>query len=352
MRRDIVDQWALKGATFDFVHLMSSMFLHANIMHIVGNMWFLYLFGFAVEGRLRTLKFLVLYLLSGMAGSALQLAVLSSSPNTPNLGASGAIMGVVGAAMYLFPHAQVTILWRFSTYDWPMWGVGLYFLGFDILWGALFMGGDGVGHFAHIGGAVAGVLIAICLRVRRDDEYTSQAKAMLHETKDLSVLAPHELKSLAIADPTNTTITLNWAHRCLRDARGMPADCQETFVRQLPQMMRDHEANIGSVATVVAAMASTQGLFRPHVIMDLATRVERIPDAALATRLYGIVLSDPSSSLQDREAALFRMGVLYETHFLRPQEAVSWYNRLLQESPMGSFADQARMRLKRLQARV
>jgi len=352
VRADIVEAWALKGSNPDFVHLLSSMFLHANPLHIVGNMWFLYLFGFAVEGRLRTIKFLLLYLLSGIAGSALQLIVFADHPNTPSLGASGAIMGVMGAAMYLFPHAQVTILWRFSTYDWPMCGVGLYFLGFDIVEGALFGGADGVGHFAHIGGALAGAIIAFALRARRDDQTTSEAKAMLHETKDLSVLSPHELQALAAADPSNTTITLNWAHRCLRDPRGMPAECRDTFLRQLPKMLKDHEHNISPVAAVVSSLAATPGTFKPHQLMDLATRVERIPDPQLAWMLYNNVLADPASMPQDREASLFRIGLLCENHFLRPQDAAAWYDRLLQEFPMGPFADQARMRLNKLRVRV
>src|SRR5258708_14092126 len=74
IRKDVLDQWGLRPSNFDFMHVMSSMFLHANLMHIIGNMWFLYLFGFAVEGRLKTPRFLILYLLAGFAGDALQLS--------------------------------------------------------------------------------------------------------------------------------------------------------------------------------------------------------------------------------------------------------------------------------------
>jgi membrane associated rhomboid family serine protease len=151
------------------------MFLHANITHIAGNMWFLWIFGSVVEGRLNTFRFLILYFLAGACGDLLQLAVQSSAggPEIPSIGASGAIMGVVGAAIYLFPRAPVAMLWTagvfLRVFDIPMWGAGLYYLGLDVLYGVL--AADNVGHFAHIGGGAGGFLLAFLLRGRRGEEY-------------------------------------------------------------------------------------------------------------------------------------------------------------------------------------
>lgn len=349
--KDVLMQWGVSLAHPDPIHMLTAMFLHGSIMHIAGNMWFLYLFGFAVEGRLRTLKFLTLYLLAGFAGDGLQLLFQSmSGRDVPGIGASGAIMGVMGAAMYMFPHAQVSILWRFRTFDMPMWGVGLYYIAFDMFFGFLYQGHDGVAHFAHLGGVAGGILVALAMRAKRDNETVSQAKATLHEAKDLSVLSPFELKHLAEVNPTDTTITLNWLHRGLRDSRGPSPESIAAFQKHLPQML--HEQPIGPVAAGMAALAATPGVIPPHLLMDAAMRLEKIPDAALATRLYGLVLADPSVSEQDAEAALFRTGLMYENHFLRKDEAAAFYQRLVVRFPMGPFADQARMRLRAMKATV
>lgn len=351
IRLDIMKQWGVSLSNLSLTTMVSSMFLHGSIMHLLGNMWFLYLFGFAVEGRLKTFKFLILYLLAGLTGDGLQLLFQSAMhQDIPSFGASGAIMGVMGAAVYLFPHSQITLLWRFRTFDWPMWGVGLYYVGFDLFLGFLFQGGDGVGHFAHLGGALGGFLVALALRAPRDNETVSQAKATLHEAKDLSVLSPFELKNLNQVNPKDTTITLNWAHRCLRDTRGVSPECLAAFQNHLPQMLR--EQPIGSVAQAAAALAATPGAIQPKYLMDAAMRVENLPDPALASRLYGIVLADPNCTPQDREAALFRTGLILENHYLRKQDAAAYYQRLLQEFSLGPFADQARIRLRAMQTTV
>lgn len=351
IQRDVVANWGLRPSNVDFLHLLSSMFLHINLLHIIGNMWFLYIFGFAVEGRLKTPRFLVLYFLAGICGGYLQVLVQGSSSDMPNIGASGAIMGVVGAAMYLFPFAKVTVLWTgigfygfFRTFDWPLWGVGLYFLGFDILFQSI--GGDNVGHFAHIGGAVAGAILAFVLRGRRDNASASEARAIFSDTKDLKALSPMELKNLANASPDDAHVTLNWAHRSLRDPRGMSGECVAAFQRHLPKMI--HEQPIGPVASIVSVLANTPGLVSPHQLMDVASKVERIPDPNFALTLYTQLINTPGGSEADSEAALFRIGMLYELGLKNPPAAAKVYQGILENHPMGGFAEQARMRLRGL----
>lgn len=351
--RQVVNDWGIRPSNVDIPHLISSMFLHGSIMHLVGNMWFLYILGFAVEGRLGTLRFVILYLIAGITGDFLQIAFeVVNGSNLPGIGASGAIMGVMGAAIYLFPYSKVTIFyqwwWRFGTTDWPMWGIGLFFVGFDLFNGLISAGfgsgGGGVGHFAHLGGVLGGFLVALAMRGRRDNEAMSEAKATLHDMKNLSMLAPKELRALAQSNPEDTTVTLNWVHRTLRDPQGVPLDCVAAFQRQLPKMIR--EEPIGSVATAMAALAMTPGRIHTRFMMDAAMRVEMLPDPNLAYRLYSIVLNDPNTPPQDREAALFRMGLLYETQFKQPNDAVAFYRQVAEQFPMGTFADQARIRMR------
>jgi len=149
-----------------WVTALTSMFMHANLLHIAGNMVFLGVFGFTLEDALGRLRFFVYYLLGGLAALALSVAV---SPNaiTPTLGASGAIAAVLGGYILLYPRARiltvVLVVFFFTIVELPAWAMlGLWLL-FDALLGAVgvltpFGGGAGVAYYAHIGGFAFGLL--------------------------------------------------------------------------------------------------------------------------------------------------------------------------------------------------
>ena len=145
---------------------LTSMFMHGSWLHIIGNMAFLWVFGNNVEDAMGRLRFLAFYLLAGIAATALQTTVTlwmgtSADASVPNLGASGAVSGVLGAYLVLLPHARVLTLVFFFLLEVP---AGL-FLGFWFLfqlWEGGFslvnpQEGGGVAFFAHIGGFVFGV---------------------------------------------------------------------------------------------------------------------------------------------------------------------------------------------------
>jgi membrane associated rhomboid family serine protease len=148
--------------------LITSMFLHANLLHVGGNMLFLWIFGNNVEDRLGELKFIILYLTSGIAGSLLQVFITPTS-TVPMLGASGAISGLLAAYVLYFPRARVL------TYIVPIFIVTIsayVFIGYWIALQALNaylnlgVAGGGVAFFAHIGGFLSGLVLAILLRPR------------------------------------------------------------------------------------------------------------------------------------------------------------------------------------------
>ncbi|MGQ4810374.1 hypothetical protein NKDENANG_03832 [Candidatus Entotheonellaceae bacterium PAL068K] len=157
----------------NYVTLLSSMFLHGGWMHIVGNMWSLWIFGDNVEDRMGRLGFLLFYLLSGLAAGALHIVTNPGSP-VPTVGASGAIAGVMGAYLLLFPHARVVtlipILFFLQVIEVP----AVLFLGFwfitQLFSGTLSLTATGaqagVAWWAHIGGFVVGFLWALPLRRR------------------------------------------------------------------------------------------------------------------------------------------------------------------------------------------
>ena len=152
-------------ANFSFIAIFTSMFLHGGFSHIMGNMWFLWVFGDNVEGVLGHAKYALFYILCGLAATISQLLINPES-SIPMVGASGAISGVLGMYMIRFPNANVHvfafIIIFFTTFRIP----ALFVLGFwffnQLTSGLTSLGFDttgGVAWFAHIGGFVAGVML-------------------------------------------------------------------------------------------------------------------------------------------------------------------------------------------------
>jgi membrane associated rhomboid family serine protease len=157
---------------FEFWNLVTSMFLHGGVGHILFNMLFLYIFGDNVEDRLGHGRYLVFYLLCGMAAGAVQ-AISSPESRTPMVGASGAIAGVLGAYMIFFPRSRIVTLVPIFLFLQVMEIPAVFFL---LFWFLLqFLSGistphsatGGVAVWAHIGGFIAGVVLGPVFRTRQ-----------------------------------------------------------------------------------------------------------------------------------------------------------------------------------------
>jgi membrane associated rhomboid family serine protease len=144
--------------------LLSSMFMHGDLLHLGGNMLFLWVFGDNVEHRAGRIAFIVAYLAAGLVGSLAQIMSSTDSP-IPTLGASGAISGVLGAYLVLFPGNRVTVfLFRFLTQVPALVAIGMW-IAFQVF--AQFaapVGEGGVAYLAHIGGFAAGVAAGLLFR--------------------------------------------------------------------------------------------------------------------------------------------------------------------------------------------
>jgi len=144
--------------------VFSSMFMHGSWMHILGNMWFLWVFGDNVEDSMGPVRFLVFYLLCGFCAAAAQVAADPSSA-IPMVGASGAIGGVMGAYIMLFPrvkvHMFVILIIIFTTFRVPAIAMLGYWIVVQLLGAFSSMGstGGGVAFWAHVGGFVGGALL-------------------------------------------------------------------------------------------------------------------------------------------------------------------------------------------------
>ena len=143
----------------EVLHALSSMFLHTGFLHLLGNMWFLWIFGDNVEDELGPFKFLFFYVLCGYFAA---LGHIWSDPGSmvPAVGASGAISGVLAGYIAMHPNAPVrTLLFRYYTTSLPAYTfIGIWFV-MQVAFGYFMNSGDNVAWFAHIGGFVAGLLL-------------------------------------------------------------------------------------------------------------------------------------------------------------------------------------------------
>jgi membrane associated rhomboid family serine protease len=146
-------------------HLLTHMFLHGSWMHLLGNMWFLWIFGNNVEDSMGRLRFVVFYLVCGLAAAALQVWVTPDS-GVPMVGASGAISGVMGGYVVLYPFARVFVLvplgFFLTTFALPAWTMIGYWALIQFVSGVASLSeGEpgGVAFWAHFGGLIAGIVL-------------------------------------------------------------------------------------------------------------------------------------------------------------------------------------------------
>ena len=151
------------------IGLFTSMFLHADLIHLFGNMMFLWIFADNIEDSLGAVKFTIFYILCGLiAGFASVLVRVGSlDPNIPGIGASGAIAGVLGAYFTLFPRNRIrTFYWMFFIWMGTADIAAIWYLGIWVLWQFLLQGASsaagavgGVDYMAHLAGFIAGIVL-------------------------------------------------------------------------------------------------------------------------------------------------------------------------------------------------
>jgi membrane associated rhomboid family serine protease len=149
--------------------LVTSMFMHGGWLHVIGNMWFMWIFGNNVEDSMGHARFLVFYLLCGLAAAALQVA-LNPNSGIPMVGASGAIGGVMGAYVVLYPRVNVHLFLFFGFFFTTIAVPAYFMLGYWIVvqliggFGSLAAEGGGVAFWAHVGGFAAGAGLILIFR--------------------------------------------------------------------------------------------------------------------------------------------------------------------------------------------
>jgi membrane associated rhomboid family serine protease len=175
-RNAFISTYGMVPDHFTVSSVFTSMFLHAGWFHVLGNMWFLWIFGDNIEDILGHFKFLLFYLLCGVA-AALAQYFFDPFSRIPVVGASGAIAGVMGAYMVKFPRARIVtfvfVFLFFTTIDIPAWAMLIYWFflqlagGFDSIASSLYSRGGGTAFLAHVGGFLAGMAFVFLLGTRR-----------------------------------------------------------------------------------------------------------------------------------------------------------------------------------------
>ncbi len=159
------------GQTDTWHTVLTSMFLHGGWMHLIGNMWFLWVFGNNVEDSMGRARYLAFYLLCGVAAAMAQVA-LDPASVVPMVGASGAISGVMGAYVLLYPRVRVHLLlflfFYVTTFTLPAWAMLGYWFLIQLVSGTASIGAEGGGtaFWAHVGGFVAGAVLIIFMQNR------------------------------------------------------------------------------------------------------------------------------------------------------------------------------------------
>ncbi len=146
-----------------YLTLVTAMFMHGGLAHLFGNMLYLYIFGDNLEDALGHGRYLAFYLVTGVLAGLAHVIVTAASganPLVPSLGASGAISGVLGGYIVLFPHRRIRVIWLYSIMQVPaLVAIGIWFA-FQLFSGLGTLGGEtGVAYGAHVGGFVAGLLL-------------------------------------------------------------------------------------------------------------------------------------------------------------------------------------------------
>jgi membrane associated rhomboid family serine protease len=175
-----IQQWAFVPRRFlanpsgDLPTIFTSMFMHAGWLHLLGNMLYLWIFGDNVEDRFGHVKFLIFYLLCGIGATFAQL-LFSTGSNVPNLGASGAIAGVLGSYILMFPKGRVNVLMGRGIIPMPaLMVIGIWiFLQLISGVGSISNTADtgGVAYMAHIGGFISGFILTFLFRGRQAQTY-------------------------------------------------------------------------------------------------------------------------------------------------------------------------------------
>ena len=263
-------------------------------------------------------------------------------------------MGLMGAALWMFPHSKMKVfywfgIWWHGVWEWRMWGVALYYLGFDLVDAILFSGLDGVAHFAHLGGALGGFLTALAFRAKRDDVEVSDAKSELSDASDLRALSKTELGKIALSQPTNEEVALAWMTRSLEYGNRPQQDCVNHFLKHSRSLARTGETD--QVGAAFLNLSENPSTIPASLLFDVGARLEKEGRPQMALPLLERAMKAPDCSDTIAEGASFRIGMLHEAWFQNHAKALEWFEYFYQRWPMSPMEAQVKERIRILRGK-
>ncbi len=349
IRDSVVEHYAFQLGESNFFCIFSAMFLHADIFHILGNMLFFWVFSPPVEDRLGIPRFLLVYFLTGIAGDLLQalLDVMTGGQVRPGLGASGCIMGIMGAYWYLFSWSTVCVFYWFGIFArgvWEVqaiWIIGI-FVALDIVEGIFSGSSGGVANFAHVGGGLSGLLLCLLLRIKRDTEQVSQAKASHAEVKDLTLVPLGDLEIMRRDEPLNADVIK--AIMKVAPSLGRSdmierafADAGSVLITQSPEL----------VVRYLLSYRGDHSIYTPAHLLRLARHAESGQNTQHILAIYDLILSNHPKA-PETEIALYRSALCSWQRCHDPVNARTCLQELLTRYPFGSLEQHAKSLLREL----
>lgn len=361
---DAIRLLAVSHRNMNPIRLLTAMFLHEGWDHILGNMWFLWLFGPSVEGRLRPLKFTAMYLLAGMVGGLLEDVIVGFvDPTMPSLGASGAIMGLAGAYLYTFPYATFQVGWfswflfsffpRFGVWEWHARWIVIYFLAENLI-GAMHsavMAGmgvaGGVGYLCHLGGMATGFLFCALVKVRRDSEEIAAAQAIRADARDVDLLSVYELEALLQHPTEDMRMVIAFCEKSLTAPGGLGDQrclwAIQTYGKPLIETADQHRL----AAILLTLHVETARMIPTIYYLRLGSNLEHATNYDAAVRIYRR-LWEIAPQNPDAEVALSRLGRLMVRVYRNSDHARFYYSEQLRYHPQGRLSEETRNALAML----
>lgn len=349
IREDVVVNYAFQFGVSPFLTIFTAMFLHGDLFHIGGNMLFFWVFAPPVEDRLGIPRFLAVYFLTGITGDLLQsiIDVSVHGGTYPSIGASGCIMGIMGAYWFLFSWSKVCIFYWFGWFFRGVaeiaafWVIGFYLV-MDIAEGYFTHGGNGVANFAHVGGSVSGALLCLAMRMKRDSAELSEAKATQAEVKDLSLLSLSELEVMRKADPQNPEIL----RAMLRPAVSLgKVDALYRAYQEAGPALIDKAPDL--VLVYLLRMQGDYSLYTPAQLIRLARHAEETPNPQQALAIYQVIREHYPQAMEN-EMALYRTALCYKDKLRDHVNARASLQELVARYPFGTLEPYARVLMKEL----
>jgi membrane associated rhomboid family serine protease len=352
VRPDMVAQFALTRGSITPLHLFSSLFLHQNLLHLSVGILFLWLFGTAVEGRIRSFWFLILFLASGIAGNLLPVLLLGGwEPLGAVFGMSGALLGLAGAYLVLFPYSTFGVLfWRpmlnFGSTDWPVQRIVFVLVAYDLFLGLAFQRLGGLASPLHLIGVGVGWGLAALLPVRRDDENSAFARAALSDTHDYSLLHMADLEALMQGDTEDMNLVMAYCERLLATKREeRMARSLSLFRKYGPRLVEKAEPI--ALAEALLFVPVSMGGIPTLLYLRLASRLEAVGALDNAAQVYRRAC-DLAPGTPDTEVAMFRLAQLLHRRFRNVAQAKALYDEILRQFPNGKMALETRLALQQI----